>query len=94
LRTAAQSAHLLEGRVRAQEEKVAAVGKEVQRRADVAVDPHVAFGLPVVVEGGARVEDLVDGFLAGDTIGDIADDFAVPVDQVEDGIRVTTRTAA
>jgi uncharacterized protein (DUF433 family) len=63
-------------------------------RADVVVDPHVAFGLPVVVQGGARVEDLVDRFLAGDTIGDIADDFDVPVDQVEDVIRVATRTAA
>jgi uncharacterized protein (DUF433 family) len=63
-------------------------------RADVVVDPHVAFGLPVVVHGGARVEDLVDRFLAGDTIGDIADDFDVPVDQVEDVIRLATRTAA
>jgi uncharacterized protein (DUF433 family) len=63
-------------------------------RADVVVDPHVAFGLPVVVRGGARVEDLVDRFLAGDTISDIADDFDVPLDQVEDVIRVATRTAA
>jgi uncharacterized protein (DUF433 family) len=63
-------------------------------RADVVVDPHVAFGLPIVTNSGARVEDLVDRFLAGDTIGDIADDFDVPVDQVEDVIRVATRTAA
>jgi hypothetical protein len=32
--------------------------------------------------------------LAGDTISDIADDFGVPLDQVEDVIRVATRTAA
>ena len=63
-------------------------------RADVIVDPHVAFGLPVVAHGGARVEDLVDRFLAGDTIAAIADDFAVPVAEVEDVIRVATRTAA
>jgi uncharacterized protein (DUF433 family) len=63
-------------------------------RAVVVVDPYVAFGLPVVKQGGARVEDLVDRFLAGDTIGDIADDFEVPQDQVEDIIRVATRTAA
>ncbi|HTE61141.1 MAG TPA: DUF433 domain-containing protein [Solirubrobacteraceae bacterium] len=49
-------------------------------RADVVVDPHVAFGLPVVARGAARVEDLVDRFLAGDTISDIADDFDVPLD--------------
>jgi uncharacterized protein (DUF433 family) len=63
-------------------------------RAGVVVDPQVAFGLPILTNGGARVEDLVDRFLAGDTITDIADDFAVPVDQVEDVIRVATRTAA
>lgn len=63
-------------------------------RAHVIVDPRVAFGLPLVTDGGARVEDLVDRFLAGDTISDIADDFGVPVDQVEDVIRVATRTAA
>jgi uncharacterized protein (DUF433 family) len=63
-------------------------------RAHVIVDPHVAYGLPLVTNGGARVEDLVDRFLAGDTISDIADDFGVPVDHVEDVIRVATRTAA
>ncbi len=63
-------------------------------RARVIVDPHVAFGLPLVTAGGARVEDLVDRFLAGDAIKDIADDFGVPLDHVEDVIRVATRTAA
>jgi uncharacterized protein (DUF433 family) len=63
-------------------------------RAEVVVDPEVAFGLPIVVDGGARVEDLVDRFLAGDDIGAIADDFGVPGAHVEDIIRVATRTAA
>lgn len=63
-------------------------------RADVVVDPHVAFGLPIVRHGGARVEDLVDRFLAGDTIDAIADDFGVPSGEVEDVIRVATRIAA
>jgi uncharacterized protein (DUF433 family) len=62
--------------------------------AEVVVDPHVAFGLPLVVHGGARVEDLVDRFVAGDSVADIADDFGVPADEVEDVIRVATRAAA
>ncbi|MGH2944725.1 MAG: DUF433 domain-containing protein [Solirubrobacteraceae bacterium] len=66
----------------------------IYQRAAVVVDPDVAFGLPILTNGGARVEDLVDRFLAGDTISDIAADFAVPVDQVEDVIRVATRSAA
>ena len=62
--------------------------------APVIVDPEVAFGLPIVTAGGARVEDLVDRLLAGDTITDAAEDFAVPVAQVEEVIRVATRLAA
>ena len=62
--------------------------------AQVVVDPRVAFGLPLVVHGGARVEDLVDRFVAGDTLADIAFDFDVPPEEVEDVIRVATRTAA
>jgi uncharacterized protein (DUF433 family) len=61
---------------------------------EVIVDPKVAFGLPLVVHGGARVEDLVDRFQAGDSVADIAADFSVPRDQVEDVIRVATRAAA
>ena len=62
--------------------------------ANVIVDPERAFGQPLVVHGGARVEDLVDRFRAGDSVADIAEDFAVPQDEVEDVIRVATRLAA
>jgi len=61
---------------------------------EVIVDPRIAFGLPLVVHGGARVEDLVDRFQAGDSVKEIAVDFSVPPDQVEDVIRVATRAAA
>jgi uncharacterized protein (DUF433 family) len=64
------------------------------QRAEVVVDPSIAFGLPLVVHGGARVEDLVDRFVAGDSVADIAYDFDVPPEEVEDVIRVATRTAA
>ncbi len=64
------------------------------RNAQVIVDPHRAFGMPVVLHGGARVEDLVDRFVAGDTLADIAEDFGVPEPEVEDVVRVATRAAA
>jgi len=63
-------------------------------RADVVVDPTIAFGLPIVVKGGARVEDLVDRFQAGDSVAELAEDFRVPASQVEDVIRVATRSTA
>lgn len=66
----------------------------IYEHAEVIVDTRRAFGLPLVVHGGARVEDLVDRFVAGDTLADIADDFGVPEEEVEDVIRVATRAAA
>lgn len=63
-------------------------------KAEVVVDPKVAFGLPLLVHGGARVEDLVDRFQAGDSVADIAADFDVSASEVEDVIRLATRTAA
>lgn len=63
-------------------------------RAEVVVDPGRAFGLPFLVHGGARVEDLVDRFKAGDGIADIAEDFEVPEPEVEDVLRVALRPAA
>ena len=63
------------------------------KHAKVVVDPKQAFGLPLVVHGGARVEDLVDRFVAGDSLADIADDFGVPAEEVEDVIRVAARAA-
>lgn len=62
--------------------------------AEVLVDPRQAFGQPLVVHGGARVEDLVDRFQAGDGFADIAADFGVPAIEVEDVIRVALRLAA
>ena len=58
------------------------------------VNPKIAFGLPLVVHGGARVEDLVDRFQAGDSMAEIAKDFDVPVAEVEDVIRIATQAAA
>ena len=71
-----------------------AVHLPTYEHAEVVVDPEVAFGLPLVVRGGARVEDLVDRFQAGDRVAEIAADFDVPVEEVEDVIRVATRAAA
>ncbi len=58
------------------------------RRAEVVVDPLRAFGLPLITSGGARVEDLVDRFVAGDSVADLVDDFGVCEPEVEDVIRV------
>jgi uncharacterized protein (DUF433 family) len=66
----------------------------VYDHAEVIVDPQIAFGQPMVSHGGARVEDLIDRFRSGDTVAELAEDFGVPPEEVEDVIRIATRIAA
>lgn len=60
----------------------------------VIVDPERAFGQPIFEKGAVRVEDVLDRFEAGDALGDVAYDFGVPVEDVEEVVRVALKTAA
>jgi uncharacterized protein (DUF433 family) len=57
-------------------------------RARVIVDPRKAFGRPLLESGRATVEDIADRFAAGESIGEIAFDFRISPEEVEDVIRV------
>ena len=63
-------------------------------RADVIADPTRSFGSPIFERGGARVSDVLDRFWAGESLSELADEFGVPDDQLEDVVRVTSRRAA
>jgi uncharacterized protein (DUF433 family)/DNA-binding transcriptional MerR regulator len=56
--------------------------------ADVIVDPRRAFGQPIFAHGAVRIEDVVDRWRAGDSMKSLAVDFGVPLDEVEDVLRV------
>jgi uncharacterized protein (DUF433 family) len=62
--------------------------------AQVVADPTRSFGAPIFERGGARIDDVLERFWAGETLGELADDFGVPVDQLEDVLRVASRRAA
>jgi uncharacterized protein (DUF433 family) len=62
--------------------------------AEVVVDPRRAFGAPVFERGGARVEDVLGRFWAGESLDELSDEFGVPADQLEDVVRVASRRAA
>lgn len=63
--------------------------------ADVVVDPRRGFGQPTFVHGGARVEDALSLFRAGETLATVAAEYGVPEAELEDAVRVaTTRLAA
>jgi len=63
-------------------------------QAEVVADPTRSFGAPIFERGGARVEDVLERFWAGDSIQDLTAEFGVPADQVEDLVRVASRRAA
>ena len=62
--------------------------------AEVIVDSRRSFGQPIFAKGGARIADAVDLFLAGESVATVAEEFGVPVAQLEDVIRGASRRAA
>lgn len=63
-------------------------------RAEVVVDPAMSFGSPIFRSGGARVDDVLDRFWAGESLTDVSAEFGVPPEQLEDVVRVASRRAA
>ncbi len=62
--------------------------------ADVVVDSARGFGQPIFARGGARLEDVLALFRAGEPLEVVAEEYGVPRDQLEDAVRIATRPAA
>lgn len=62
--------------------------------AEIVVDPGRGFGQPIFARGGARLEDALELFRAGEPLDVVADEFGIPRDHLEDAVRVATRSAA
>ena len=70
------------------------VGVPAFAKAEVIADPERSFGSPIFVRGGCRVDDVLDRFWAGESLTDLVGEFGVPLEQLEDVVRVTSRRAA
>ena len=64
------------------------------RIADLIVEPSRGFGQPIFARGGARLDDALALFRAGEPLEAVADEYGMPRDQLEDAVRVATRLAA
>jgi uncharacterized protein (DUF433 family) len=64
------------------------------RTAEVLIDADYAFGRPRFARGGAKLEDVIDLFQAGEPLQTVADEFGLTQPEVEDVLRVATRAAA
>jgi len=56
--------------------------------ADVVADPRRGFGQPTFERGGAKVEDVIGLFLAGERLTDVSEEYGVPMSELEDALRV------
>ena len=70
------------------------VGVPAFTRATVIADPERSFGSPIFVQGGCRVDDVLGRFWAGESLAALVEEFGVPMGQLEDVVRVTSRRAA
>ena len=62
--------------------------------AEVVVDPNRGFGQPIFARGGARLEDALALFRAGEPLDVVAEEYGVPRVELEDAVRIATRIAA
>ena len=62
--------------------------------AEVVVDPARGFGQPIFARGGARLEDALALFRAGEPLAVVAEEYGVPRAELEDAVRIATRVAA
>jgi len=62
--------------------------------AELVVDPKRGFGQPVFARGGARLEDALSLVRAGESLDVVAREYGLPVDELEDAVRIATRVAA
>lgn len=62
--------------------------------AEIVVDPARGFGQPIFARGGARLEDALALFRAGEPLDVVAQEYGIPPAELEDAVRVATRVAA
>lgn len=60
---------------------------------DVVIDPRFSFGRPVLDGYGVRTAILAERFYAGETVEDLAKDYGVPSEAVQNALRCEPRAA-
>ncbi len=62
------------------------VSAESAARRPIAIDPSIAFGRPVVLRAGVSTETVAGRIDAGESVADLADDYALTADEIEEAV--------
>jgi uncharacterized protein (DUF433 family) len=60
----------------------------------IVIDPERGFGRPTLAGKGVRVDIVVERYRAGETIDELARDYGVSVDLIDDAVRCELRAAS
>jgi len=62
----------------------------------IVIDPHLSFGRPVITGTGIATEVIAERYKAGESVGELAADYSIPNQQIEEAIRceLQLKTAA
>ena len=64
------------------------------RSAQIVIDPRRGFGSPLFERAGVRVEDVLDRWRAGEEMSVLAEDYGLPLGEIEDAARVAATPIA
>jgi len=67
--------------------------REAAAKGDVVIDPRLSFGRPVLDGYGLRTAIVAERFQAGEKIEELARDYGVPSEAIENAIRCEPRAA-
>lgn len=61
--------------------------------ADLVADVRRSFGQPIFTHGGARLEDALSFFRAGEELSVVAEEYGIPYLELEDAVRQVVKTS-
>jgi uncharacterized protein (DUF433 family)/DNA-binding transcriptional MerR regulator len=62
-------------------------------KGDIVIDPRLSFGRPVIEGYGLRTAILAERFYAGETVEELANDYGVPSEAIQNALRCEPRAA-
>jgi len=67
--------------------------RKASEKGDIVIDPRLSFGRPVIDGYGLRTAILAERFYAGETVEELASDYGVPSEAIQNALRCEPRAA-